>query len=307
MSQNVFLSICMITYNHEKYIRKAIEGCISQKTDFIYELIIGEDYSSDKTRKICIEYQKKYPHQIKLLPSEKKLGIMLNFIRTLKACRGKYIAICEGDDYWSSSNKLQKQVDFLEKHNEYSLCFHNAEIIYEDGTPSKLFSDLNTREYNRLEIFEKWITPTASLLFRNNFSIPSYFSKIIFGDIALIMTLIEKGRIFGFSDVLCKYRRHSSQITNDYTREKHIALIKQYEIMNKYNGRIYKSIYKKRIIDHSRNIIYHSESTTKEKRKYFLKMISWSPNILFSRFAITMFYMYFIKYGILKYILARND
>ena len=120
--KNVSLSIVMITYNHEPYIRQAIEGVLMQETFFNIELVIGEDCSTDKTRSICEEYADKFPDKINLLPTEGNLGMMPNFMRTLEARTGKYIALCEGDDYWTDSLKLQKQLDFLEENEECVVC-----------------------------------------------------------------------------------------------------------------------------------------------------------------------------------------
>jgi len=123
---DIVVSICMITYNHINYISEAIDGVLIQETTFPYQLILGEDYSTDKTRVICEEYALKYPNKILLLPSEKNLGMMPNFIKTLKVCNGKYIAICDGDDYWKDPYKLQKQVDFMEANKNASLCYHKV-------------------------------------------------------------------------------------------------------------------------------------------------------------------------------------
>ena len=123
----------MITYNHERFIAQAIEGVVMQKTQFSYELVIGEDCSTDNTRVIAESYVRKYPDIIRLLPAEKNLGIWANGLRTLKECKGKYLAFCEGDDYWTSPEKLAKQVEMLEKHPGYSICFHNVLVQYEGG------------------------------------------------------------------------------------------------------------------------------------------------------------------------------
>lgn len=123
------ISICMITYNHENYLGQAIESIIMQKTDYKIELVIGEDNSTDATRTICEKYAKVYPQLVRLLPSEKNLGISQNFTRTLGACTGKYLAFCEGDDYWTDPYKLQKQVNFLEANPEYGLVHTGANIV----------------------------------------------------------------------------------------------------------------------------------------------------------------------------------
>lgn len=127
------VSICMITYNHERYIESAIQGVLKQKTKYSFEFIIGDDYSNDNTYSICKEYALKYKSIIKLLPSERNIGMISNFIRTLKACSSKYIAICEGDDYWTDPNKLQKQVDFLENNPEYGMIASDISLVNEKG------------------------------------------------------------------------------------------------------------------------------------------------------------------------------
>jgi glycosyltransferase involved in cell wall biosynthesis len=117
----LLVSVMMITYNHAPYIAKGIEGVLQQKTNFPFELVIGEDCSTDGTREIVFEYQKKYPDIIRVITSDKNVGMIKNGSRTQKACRGKYVAICEGDDYWHHPCKLQKQVDYMENHPECGL------------------------------------------------------------------------------------------------------------------------------------------------------------------------------------------
>jgi glycosyltransferase involved in cell wall biosynthesis len=117
------VSVHMITYNHGPYIAQAIEGVLQQETDFPIELIIGEDCSADCTREIALEYQKKYPDIIRVLTSEKNVGMNKNARRVLATCRGKYIAFCEGDDYWHHPGKLQMQIDFLNAHAECVLVY----------------------------------------------------------------------------------------------------------------------------------------------------------------------------------------
>lgn len=131
------VSVHMITYNHEPYIRQAIEGVMMQKTDFEFELVIGEDASTDKTREICFEYQKRYPDKIRVLWWHENLyrnphPAGGNWRRNTAHCRGEFIAFCEGDDYWIDDHKLQKQVDMFKRNNEVGLCFCDADIVYDD-------------------------------------------------------------------------------------------------------------------------------------------------------------------------------
>jgi glycosyltransferase involved in cell wall biosynthesis len=124
------VSVKMITYNHAPYIAQAIEGILIQKTNFPIELVIGEDCSTDGTREIVFEYQKKYPDIIRVITSEQNVGMKKNGYRTMKACRGKYIAFCEGDDYWTHPEKLQKQVDHMESHPECGLVYSSYDVFH---------------------------------------------------------------------------------------------------------------------------------------------------------------------------------
>ncbi len=138
-SPDPVVSVHMITYNHAPYIAEAIEGVLRQKTSFPFELVIGEDCSTDGTREIVFDYQKKFPEIIRVITSEKNVGSRKNGLRTAAACRGKYIAFCEGDDYWHNPFKLQKQVDFLEGHPACGLVFSSYDVF--DVRSSKKIGD----------------------------------------------------------------------------------------------------------------------------------------------------------------------
>ena len=128
------VSVHMITYNHEKFIAQAIESALMQQVDFDYEIVIGEDCSTDRTREIVVAYQQRHPDKIRLLLHEQNVGVSLNDIRVYRACRGEYVAWLEGDDYWTSPHKLQKQADFLDSHPACSACFHPVTVFFEDGS-----------------------------------------------------------------------------------------------------------------------------------------------------------------------------
>ena len=128
------VSVWITAYNHEAYIGKALDSVLMQITDFDFEIVVGEDCSTDGTRDVLLAYQKKYPKKIKLLLHEKNLGFMQNTVETWNACSGKYVALLDSDDYWQDPYKLQKQVDFLEAHSEYSLCYHDAVFIDQDDS-----------------------------------------------------------------------------------------------------------------------------------------------------------------------------
>jgi glycosyltransferase involved in cell wall biosynthesis len=124
------VSVSMITYNHAGFIAQAIEGILQQRTSFPFELVIGEDCSTDGTREVVFEYQKRYPDVIRVITSDKNVGMKRNGLRTVKACRGRYIAFCEGDDYWHHPEKLQKQADYLESHPECGLVYSSYDVYH---------------------------------------------------------------------------------------------------------------------------------------------------------------------------------
>lgn len=217
------LSICCITYNHEKFIAETIEGIIKQQCNFPYELVIGDDCSTDATKKICIEYQRKFPDKIKLLLHSKNLGGegKKNFLAVFKECKGKYIAICEGDDYWTDSNKLQTQVDFLEANPEYAICFHR---VYELTGDKLELETLNTSTEEKTftidDLARGNFIHTPSVVFRNGLfkEFPEWFQSSPVGDYVLHMLNARHGLIKYFPEPMAVYRRHNGSIWSKFQR-----------------------------------------------------------------------------------------
>ncbi|MCJ8166332.1 glycosyltransferase [Pontibacter sp. E15-1] len=215
------VSVCMITYNHEKFITQAIEGVLKQKTQFPVELIIGDDCSTDSTRAICIDYQNRYPQIIKLRLPDTNLGVMPNFIENLKACGGKYIALCEGDDYWNNPTKLQCQIDFLEANPEYVLSFHDALVIHQNKnqfteTFKERFEELRCKTtFTHKNVVEKWFMPTASIVFKNNLirKWPEWFNKVYSGDYTLQLLVSQFGLIKFHDEIWCTHIKHERGIS----------------------------------------------------------------------------------------------
>ena len=159
------VSVRTSTYNHGPYIKQCIEGVLMQKTNFQIEYIIGEDFSTDETRAIVFEYAKKYPHIIRVITADYNVGSKANGRRCIRACRGKYMAICEGDDYWTDPLKLQKQVDFLEGHPEYGMCYTKVQYYYQS---EKKMGQIWGGNYTTFEkLFQRNTIPTLTVLLRN--------------------------------------------------------------------------------------------------------------------------------------------
>ena len=203
-----FLSIVTITYNHEPYIRKCIEGVLMQQVNFPIEFIIAEDCSTDGTLAICKEYATKYPNLIQLITSENNVGAIANERRAMKAAKGKYIAFCEGDDYWTDPLKLQKQVDFLEENPEYSVTFHRCkhynvvDDTIKDDQCGFLFQNNEEGVDVTVEMFfEKWITQPLTMVYRASmFDLDDMLKYKYYRDMHQIYHLLMngKGYLFGF-------------------------------------------------------------------------------------------------------------
>jgi glycosyltransferase involved in cell wall biosynthesis len=193
----VTVSVHMITYNHAPFIAQALDSILKQDTDFLYDIVIGEDASDDTTREILLAYKKKFPDKIKLILHKENVGIRENYRMTLAACRGKYIALCEGDDYWGDPLKLQKQVDFLETNEDYSICYHNSFIVdNENRMLQENFSD-TIRDYSCDEMLvADAVILTNTAMFRNfgERLSPPLFHDIINGDMAVWHILGKYGK-----------------------------------------------------------------------------------------------------------------
>ena len=171
LKNKIKVSACIITYNHEKYLKDCIEGALMQNLSYDYEIIIGEDKSTDNSLAVCKKYRDKYPEKIKLFERIKNLGLVGNWKETLLNCNGDYIAICEGDDVWKDPDKLQKQVDFLEANPEYILTHSDTQVIDEKGhiiKESKLLDHFK-RDISRTELKQGAFLLTPTLCFRNIF------------------------------------------------------------------------------------------------------------------------------------------
>jgi len=214
MKKDLVISVCMITYGHEKYIREAIEGVLIQKCDFEVELIIANDCSPDNTNSIIENILENHPEKIsvKYFNHDKNLGMMPNFIFALQQCSGKYIALCEGDDYWTDHLKLQKQVDFLEANSDYVLCFHQVDILKLDG---EIVEDFITKVPDDYETIESLVTfgnyiHTPSVVFRNVIKeFPFEFQLSPIGDYFLYIMLAEYGKIKYLNEKMAVYRFES--------------------------------------------------------------------------------------------------
>lgn len=211
------VSICCIAFNQERYIAKALDSFLMQQTDFVYEILIHDDASTDKTAEIIRSYEVKYPSKIKGMyqkENQYSKGVRINPTFNFPRAKGKYIAMCEGDDYWRDSKKLQKQVDFLEKNEEYVCCFHDSVVI--DSEDNIIGDSLlgRTQDYSAEDMLstQAFIT-THTALFRNIIDFPEELQKSPFGDMVIWHLLGFHGKA-KYLDRIEKaaYRRHQEGV-----------------------------------------------------------------------------------------------
>jgi len=204
----------MLAYNHELFIRQALESVLAQCVNFNYEIVVGEDKSTDGTRAILMDLYRRYPERIVPLLHDRNTGMMRNFQATLSSCRGQYLAIVEGDDYWTCENKLQRQVDFLDQHPDYAVCFHRAQVLDQTGAgradviPRPSFS---AGPYTIEDLIAENLIATCTVMYRWDCvgPLPDWFLDLKLGDWPLHILVAQSGKIMLMDEVMSVYRMHS--------------------------------------------------------------------------------------------------
>lgn len=219
------VSIAVLAYKHENYISTCLDGILMQKTNFNFEIVIGEDYSPDDTKKICEQYAGKYSF-INLLPTQQNLGMIPNTMRVYRACKGKYIAVCEGDDYWTDPNKLQKQVDFLETHPDYGLVHSDFDKLYEKSgriihnfnKNNNIYNSLNVNIFHNLLTYRYEIS-TLTVLAKREFIFKAIntidMSGYLMTDLPTWLALSQMTKFHYIDESMGVYRKIRGSVSND--------------------------------------------------------------------------------------------
>jgi len=219
------VSVCMLTYQHVGFIAQAIEGALMQKTDFLFEILIGEDESNDGTREICQNFAQRYPQQIRLFLRNRRDVMHIdgrargsfNFRKTLLEAKGEFIALCEGDDFWTDPSKLQRQVDFLRANPDCVGCFHDAQLVDGDGRclQESYFQDKGER-FTQAEVLGRLLSrqPTCSMVFRKSAfaePLPEWFLRRP-SDLYLDILITGHGSLGFIRRNMSAYRKHAGGI-----------------------------------------------------------------------------------------------
>ncbi|MFQ4139749.1 glycosyltransferase [Nodosilinea sp. PGN35] len=217
------VSVLVMTYNHVNFIAQALDSILMQQVNFDYEILISEDCSTDGTREIVLDYYQQFPDRIRLLLSEKNVRSNQVVARGIHAAQGQYIALLDGDDFWLSPHKLQKQVEFLDSHLDCALCFHNAQVVREDGTQEcQNWTPDDQKQFSTLE--DMWLgnfIATCSTMFRRGLfgEVPEWYDDFFpITDWPLHLLNAEHGLIGYIDEVMGAYRHHSGGLYSPFSQ-----------------------------------------------------------------------------------------
>jgi glycosyltransferase involved in cell wall biosynthesis len=215
----------MLAYNHERFVAKAVESVLAQKTTFPIELVIGEDCSTDATRTILQQFAQNEPSRIRLLMRERNLGPNGNYVATLAECRGEYLALLEGDDYWTEPTKLQQQVSYLDSHLNCALTFHDVRVVSDEGSVIRdRACDPNLPERSTGEdLLARNYIPSCSVLYRRTAMPeppPAHFAELPMQDWPTWLHVARSGDIAYMNNVWASYRVHSGGVWSTQTFER---------------------------------------------------------------------------------------
>jgi glycosyltransferase involved in cell wall biosynthesis len=261
------LSVLIITYNHEQYIEQTLKSVLTQKTAFPFEIVIGDDASTDGTRRLCEAYIKKYPHLIRLLPATKNLGVVPNYIRTLNACEGKYIAHLDGDDYWIDPNKLQKQVDRLESDPHLTICYTGRKVYYETNNQ---FCEIIDGEDNKRYYVEDFADSTffhlSTIVFRKptDKKITQHlatFTNIVDRPLSIILLAEMGGYAVKILDICTVFRMNDNSTFTPIKEAKRLQMTNDMYLQLKA---LYPHLSKN--FDHHLNVFYASRCLSQKRQ-----------------------------------------
>ncbi len=239
------VSVCILTYQHVGFIAQAIEGALMQRTEFPVEILVGEDGSTDGTREVCLDYAQRFPDRVRVFVRDRKDVVFIdglprggfNFRMTLREARGEFIALCEGDDFWTDPDKLQRQVDYLRHHSDCVGCFHDACLVDLDGrTIAESYFQTPQEKFNQRDVLDSLMSrePTCSLLFRRSAYVdplPDWYLRRP-NDLALDILLTNQGSLGFINHNMSAYRIHSGGIWSGTTEASRIVeLIVRYKLL----------------------------------------------------------------------------
>lgn len=286
----ILVAIHCLVYNHEPYLRDCFEGFVMQKTNFRFVAVVHDDVSTDGSAAIIREYAEKFPDIIKPIYetenqwSKRDGSIDRIMEKAVESTGAKYAAMCEGDDYWTDPYKLQKQVDFLESHPDFSMCCHGADVLNETNRNIDCACEhMTTREYFPYDAFPTWQIPTASIIYRrepvDSFEL-KHVEQFVAGDVVLILKCMHVGRVWGMAQHMSVYRMNQGGATSRAnSREDMLKLCKHYEALLENFPKINKD-YCYRYISMIHYTNFRQAKDFRTKIKSLLKAIRNKPDFV---------------------------
>jgi glycosyltransferase involved in cell wall biosynthesis len=243
------VSVCVLTYNHRAFIEKALDSVLAQQTTFPFEVVVADDCSTDGARAIVESYEARHPGVVRMIRRPHNVGIGINYVEVLEAARGEYTAYLEGDDYWLGTDKLQKQVDFLDTHPDHVLSFHNAVIDTGDGiTPAsrKILAPGAPRTLTLEDLLARGNSiPSCSFLYRTRCRpvFPPWFSGQSLGDWTLHVMIARHGLLGYLDETMAVIRHHPGGVwTGANQRWKLDGQLRAYALIDAFLGHRYTDL-----------------------------------------------------------------
>ena len=276
------VSVIVATYNQKHYIGQAIESVLAQQTNFEYEILVGDDCSTDGAQAVILEYEKRFPDKVKAVLHPKNLGQngLFNTIETLKLVKGEYVTVLDGDDYYININKLQKQADFLDANPSFTACFHNTKVVYEfENNREEILNPPDQKPIITIEDLvdedEVWFMGTSAVMFRkalvNYDTCASWVFRSSSGDIPRYILLAKQGPIGYLPEIMSVYRKNraGASFRDDYQDVGFLYnRIKMYEGINQELGYKFDKILKKNIARYYKMLL----EARQYQQSYFKKM-----------------------------------
>ncbi len=300
--RNVAVSICMITYNQGKFIEQAIRSVLCQKTNFDFQLVVADDCSIDNTKDILNSLKFEFPDNLIVKLSHVNNGVHKNFASALNQCNGEYIALCDGDDYWTDPNKLQTQFDLMEANPDCAICFHNMEVQYESNEKPSHKSNRNQKEVTDITHLcaENYIYTASSFLRRIAMPAhPAWFASAMPLDYPIFVLAARNGNIRYIDKTMGVYRIHGGGIWNPSGRKRHY--FKVYRTLKNLDAELkykYTDIFRKRIARHEFDFLQQllKEGRFGRARRYHAlllrKYLNSAPRL----------YRYLLSYGLRSHL-----
>lgn len=287
------VSVLIKAYNHEPFITRAVESVLAQQTDFPFEIVVGEDCSTDRTREVLRNLCDRYPGRLRVLLRERNLGNIRNLTDTLAACAGDYVALIDGDDYWTSPRKLQQQADYLDAHPAFSSYACNAQVVDVSGhqTIGTYCPDPQPQAIDLRRMLISDPVPTSTVMFRRRLigEFPRWYYTIMMGDWPLLVLILRHGDLWYDAQLAAAHRVHAGGLwSGAEPARRRLARIEIYEHLNKELGFAHDRLIRERIARQYLALAAQAQEAgdvlrVDEYARRALRTCRWNPRVMLRR------------------------